>query len=83
MMATTSAQRQAQYRRRRGESGENGERRISMWVSTAAALALKRLARHNGITQRQMIEMLVIATDERIMRDLDDTRMNAYLGVTQ
>lgn len=81
-MATTSAQRQAQYRQRRAESGENGERRISMWVSTAAALALKRLARHNGITQRQVIEMFVIAADERIMRDLDDARMNAYLDVT-
>jgi hypothetical protein len=48
-MATTSAERQRAYRARRPCAGENGERRLQNWVSTAAALALGRLARHAGI----------------------------------
>ena len=46
-MTQTAAERQANYRARRPFAGEtgNGERRLSMWVNTAASLQLARLAR--------------------------------------
>jgi hypothetical protein len=72
-MAQSGAERQATYRQRRATAGDNGDRRISTWVATGAALALERLARHHGVSQRAMLEQLVTAADERISRRLDPT----------
>jgi len=45
-MAQTAAERQAAYRARRATAGNdgNGERRLSMWVTTESDLALARQA---------------------------------------
>ena len=81
----TAAERQAAYRNRRPSAGENGERRINTWVNTGAALALARLARHHGLTQRAMLEHLVAVADEAITAKLDPTSnaWDAYFTVTQ
>lgn len=54
-MALTTAQRQAAYRARRATAGEsgNGDRRLDMWMSTEADLALARLARRYAMTKRK------------------------------
>jgi hypothetical protein len=81
-MAKTAAQRQAAYRARRAQAGSdgNGERRLSVWVSTEAALALGRLAGRYGITKREMLERLVLAEDKRILDEisLDSAEWTAY-----
>ncbi len=51
-MVKTAAERQREYRAGRQFAGENGERRISAYVSTRAALALERLANSYGISKR-------------------------------
>jgi hypothetical protein len=72
-MAQTIAQRQAAWRARRATAGKdgNGERRLDMWVSTEADLALARLARRYAVTRRQMLERLVMRADDAIVRRLD------------
>lgn len=72
-MALTTAQRQAAYRARRATAGEsgNGDRRLDMWVSTEADLALARLARRYAVTKRQMLERLITRADDAIVRRLD------------
>jgi hypothetical protein len=67
----TAAERQAAYRQSRPTAGENGERRINTWVTTSAALALARLARHHGVTQREMLERLIVAADDTITAEFD------------
>jgi hypothetical protein len=81
----TVAERQAAYRDRRTSAGENGERRINTWVSTGAGLALARLARHHGLTQRAMLEHLIAVADDTITAELDPTSQawEAYFTVTQ
>jgi hypothetical protein len=80
-MAKTNSERQAEYRARRNQ-GE-GERRINTWVSVSADLALKRLANRYGVTKRTMIERLVIAEDERIIKtlELDSQEWDDYFNV--
>jgi hypothetical protein len=85
MMAKTAAERQAKYRAERPYAGSdsNGERRLNMWLSTAASLALVRLARRYCVTKREIIERLVIAEDARISAsiDLDSPEWDKYFGI--
>ncbi len=72
-MTTSNAQRQAKYRQQRHTAGAdgNGERRLNTYISTGASLALNRLARHYGVTKREMLERLIIEQDEQIKSRLD------------
>ena len=72
-MSKTTAQRQAQYRARRQTAGPdgNGERQLSMWISTGAFLGLARLARRYGVTKRELIEGLIKIEDDRVVATLE------------
>jgi hypothetical protein len=81
-MAKTAAERQKEYRASRQVAGENGERRVSAYVSTRAALALQRLSNRYGVTKREMLERLLIAEEEKVIGglDLDSEEGKNYLG---
>ncbi|AOJ67344.1 MULTISPECIES: hypothetical protein [Burkholderia] len=83
-MTQTTAQRQAAYRARRETAGKdgNGDRRLDMWMSTEAYLALTRLARRYSVTKRQMLERLIARADDAIVRrlDPDSEQWDQYFG---
>jgi hypothetical protein len=83
-MAQTSAERQARYRKRRPDAGDNGDRRLDLWVTTGTALALSRLARHHGIRNRAMLERLILTADKRVSDKLEypSPEWTAYMSVT-
>lgn len=83
-MAKSASERQAEYRARRPTAGDNGERRLNLWISTGSALALDRLARRYCVTKQEMIEKLLRIEDERVTAsiDLDSTEWDAYFGST-
>lgn len=68
-MAKTTAERQAACWERQDSRGVDGnaQRRVSMWLSTEAALALRRLSSGYGVTQRELVENMLLAEDERIL----------------
>ena len=78
-MATTNAQRQQAYRAGRARAGDNGELRINTFVTTSAALGLKRLAKHHGVTQRAMLERLIGDADKAVSGPMDDADFEQYL----
>jgi hypothetical protein len=83
-MAKTTAERQAAYRERQDSGGVdgNGQRRVSMWLSTEAALALGRLSSRYGVTQRELVENMLLAEDERILATMkiDTTEWDNYFA---
>jgi hypothetical protein len=83
-MARTAAERQAAYRTKRSTAGDNGDRRLNTWVTTGAALALSRLAHRYGVTQREMLERLIIAPDQQIIDSLEPGTVDweQYVRVT-
>ncbi|QZA77043.1 hypothetical protein K4H28_12140 [Deefgea tanakiae] len=85
-MTTSNAQRQAKYRQQRHAAGAdgNGERRLNTYISTGASLALNRLARHYGVTKREMLERLIVVQDEIIKNglDLDSPEWDVYHRIT-
>jgi hypothetical protein len=76
-MAKTNAQRQAEYRARRRRDGVNT--RLNIEVSLVAHFALERLAHHHGLTQRQMLERLLIEPDEALCRTLEGDDFRRYI----
>jgi hypothetical protein len=83
-MTKTIAERQAEYRKRRPTAGDNGERRINTWITTAAYLALRRLANRNNITKRAMLENLILEADQKNLSSLDpdSKEWDEYFNVT-
>lgn len=83
-MAKTAAERQKEYRANRQFAGEegNGERRITAYVSTRAALALQRLANSYGVTKRGLLEKLLIEEEDKVLKglSLDSREGKKYLG---
>ncbi len=79
-MAKTSRERQKDYRNSRPRAGDNGERRINTWVISAAAYALSRLACRYGVTNREMLERLIIEADDKVFDafDPDSTEWDDY-----
>lgn len=79
-MPKTAAERQAHYRAKRPFAGadNNGERRINTWVNTGTHLALARLARHYGITRREMLERVVMAEETHTTASMDEDAREAY-----
>lgn len=82
-MAKTAAERQAAYRARRPMAGRNGERRLNTWMSTGAALALARLAKRYGVTQRELLERFICTEDDRVLADIEPNspEWDAYFGI--
>jgi hypothetical protein len=80
-MALTGAERQRKYRESR-KTSDNGYRQINVWLSTEAALALKRLAKRDGVTQREMLERVLIDAQGEIMRKLSDAELDEYLSLS-
>jgi len=58
----TTAERQRAYRERHANAAE----RINMLVSVSAKRALERLAKHNGQTQRAVLEDLLSAAEKAL-----------------
>lgn len=85
-MSKTTAERQAEYRARRAFAGidGNGERRLNTWISTSAAMALARLAAHQGVSQRAFLEQMLVSSDELILKRLasDDEQWGAYMNLS-
>lgn len=84
-MPKTTAERQAAYRARQSSANADGDgkRRVSVWLSTACALALGRLARRYGVTQQALLERMLLAEDERILATIasDSEEWSEYFGV--
>jgi hypothetical protein len=83
-MAKTPAERQKEYRAKRQFAGQdgNGERRITAYVSTRAALALDRLAKSCSVTKREMIERLVVGAEDKLLEGMrsDSLEWGRYFG---
>lgn len=78
MAKKTNAQRQADYRNRHFKS-ENGQlSRLNIAISLPAKNALERLSARYGVTQREMLERIIMRTEEIATKDLSAEQLEAY-----
>ena len=82
-MRLSNAERQARYKKTRYQANNgDGEYQLNCWITSQAKFALKRLAKHHGITQRAVLEWLLIESDETTWRSLNEEQQDEYLEVT-
>ena len=82
-MSLSNAERQARYKKTRYKANNgDGEYQLNCWLTSQAKFALKRLAKHHGMTQRAVLEWLLIENDEATFRALSEEGKDDYLGVT-
>ena len=56
-----------------------GLRRVELWLTTGAALALDRLAAHDGTTRRDVLERLLIAEQTAVTKTLSDVEYEQFI----
>lgn len=61
---------------------ENYTARLNTEILFGAKAALKRLSLHHGMTQRQMLEQLIIQVDQQLQHSLNDQESDNYLALT-
>jgi len=81
-MALTNAEIQARYRAARpyADNGD-GERRITSWVTSHTSFSLERLARHFGISQREVLEQLIESAAESATNEMTDEARDHFYRV--
>jgi hypothetical protein len=70
-MAMTNAQRQAAYRVRQLKSDDVLAQRLNLMIDLHAKCALERLALCYGVTQRAILETLLIQAQRAVIERLD------------
>ena len=63
-MPTSNAQRQAAYRARHLQSDDGEGVRLNLIIGTHAKCALERLVRAHGLTQRALLERLLVRAEQ-------------------
>ena len=82
-MSLSNAERQARYKKTRYQANNgDGEYQLNCWITSQAKFALKRLAKHHGMTQRAVLEWLLTESDETTFRALNEEKQDEYLEVT-
>jgi hypothetical protein len=75
--AKSNAERQAAYRARR----ERSARAVHLWLADSEKGALKRLARHRGVSQAELVAGLLRRAEDEATAGMDDGQFNGYYGV--
>ena len=76
-MAKTNAERQAAYRRRKMHSDE-GLFRIDIQCGTHMKMTLERLASYYGVSQKAVLNTLLLDAEKRLVKGLTDAEADEY-----
>lgn len=74
-----NAKRQAEYRKRRIKEGS--DQRLNVILDLAAKLALERMAKHYGVTNKSLLERVLLETQSRLVETMDGEQQTRYYDV--
>lgn len=77
-MAMSNAERQRRYRERHLKNLEAGAERINVVADLQAKLALERLARYWGLTQRATLELVLSEAQRQVLDGLTGEEQNKF-----
>ena len=74
-----NAKRQAEYRKRHMKEGS--DQRLNVILGLDAKLALERMAIHGGVTNKSLLERVLLETQSRLLEDMDGEQQTRYYDV--
>ena len=74
-----NAKRQAEYRQRHMKEGS--DQRLNVILGLDAKLALERMAKHNGVTNKSLLERVLLEAQSRLLEDMDGEQQTRYYDV--
>lgn len=77
-MTMTNAQRQAKYRERQLKDGNGAGTRIDLVLEDNGYMALRRLAKHSGLTIKALITRLAMREQQRVTANMSAEEYSAY-----
>lgn len=74
-----NAKRQAEYRQRHMKEGS--DQRLNVILGLDAKLALERMAKHDGVTNKSLLERVLLEAQSRLLEDMDGEQQTRYYDV--
>ena len=74
-----NAKRQAEYRQRHIKEGS--DQRLNVILGLDAKLALERMAKHDGVTNKRLLERILLEAQSRLLEDMDGEQQTRYYDV--
>lgn len=71
-----NAKRQAEYRQRRLKEGS--DQRLNVILDLHAKLALERMARHYSVTNKKVLERLLLEAQSQLLEQMDGQQQSDY-----
>lgn len=71
-----NAKRQAEYRKRHIKEGS--DQRLNVILDLQAKLALERMAKHYGVSNKELLERVLLETQSQLMADMDGEQQTRY-----
>jgi macrodomain Ter protein organizer (MatP/YcbG family) len=73
-----SCQRAYRERRRYGDDERFGDKQLNAWVSYDGYCALRRVARHRGLTMQDALDQIILEADRLTARSLPEDQHDHY-----
>ena len=74
-----NAKRQAEYRQRHMKEGS--DQRLNVILGLDAKLALERMAKHDGVTNKSLLERVLLEAQSRLLEKMDGEQQTRYYDV--
>lgn len=71
-----NAKRQAEYRKRRLKEGS--DQRLNVILDLHAKLALERMAKHYSVTNKKVLERLLLEAQSQLLEQMDGQQQSDY-----
>ena len=75
-----NAKRQAEYRKRHLKEGS--DQRLNVILDLAAKLALERMAKLHGVSNKELLERVLLETQSQLIADMDGEQQARYYSHT-
>lgn len=77
-LSRSNAERQAAYRQRHSRNVDGQGQRLNMVVTVQAKAQLERLARHYGVTQRELLARVLANAERKVVDGLTRADERSY-----
>ena len=71
-----NAKRQAEYRKRHLKEGS--DQRLNVILGSAAKLALERMAKLHGVSNKELLERVLLETQSQLIAEMDGEQQGRY-----